>query len=408
MRSLVQPLLLAAALSALGTSSALAGAQVDRSVLANAKPMFHLPPGAPAGTHIATQGNNGTLGVDSIVNFSSYFYAEVPQDPLFFGFSWPYTMVGRSPFAGEIEDPTVIDAPVVPVTVQLLDASGNVVATQTANSLVQPALESPVFSRTSYSSSTSTTQFPDAVQRASFYNLTQANWHTLLHARTLPAVTISVPSGFYSYHLNADGSCCDFVLIDDATFSNLVFPATATDTTTALGYLENTGQIGTTSITTLLFNNVYLYSGSLCCVLGFHSYDLEPGSAGNGYREKRYVMNYSSWITPGLFRGGLADVTALSHEMAEIFADPFVGNQTPIWLAPNGVCQNNLEVGDVIENLPNGVYSVTLNGFTYHPQNVALLQWFADINPSNAVGGMYSYPNPVLTSQAQYVNLNCQ
>lgn len=118
-------------------------------------------------------------------------------------------------------------------------------------------------------------------------------------------------------------------------------------------------------------------------------------------------MNYSSWISPGLF-SGLADVTALSHEMAEIFFDPFIGNQTPIWLAPNGNCQNNLEVGDVIENLPNGVYSVALHGFTYHPQNVALLQWFAEDIPSNAINGMYSYPNPVLTSPAYLANLNCQ
>jgi hypothetical protein len=46
----------------------------------------------------------------------------------------------------------------------------------------------------------------------------------------------------------------------------------------------------------------------------------------------------------------------------------------PDLAGPNGNCQNNLEVGDVIENLPNGVYSVTLHGFTYHPQNVAILQ----------------------------------
>ena len=49
----------------------------------------------------------------------------------------------------------------------------------------------------------------------------------------------------------------------------------------------------TRDIATLLFNNVYLYDGdvSTCCVLGFHSYDLEPGDAHNGNREKRYVMN---------------------------------------------------------------------------------------------------------------------
>src|SRR2546430_4929488 len=33
--------------------------------------------------------------------------------------------------------------------------------------------------------------------------------------------------------------------------------------------------------------------------------------------EKRFVVNYSSWISPGLFGGGFSDVTALSHEIAE-------------------------------------------------------------------------------------------
>ncbi len=51
------------------------------------------------------------------------------------------------------------------------------------------------------------------------------------------------------------------------------------------------------------------------------------------------MVNYSSWISPGIFRGGLGDVTALSHEMSEIFNDPFVAadgihNVTPFWLSP--------------------------------------------------------------------------
>jgi hypothetical protein len=417
-RSIKLPLLLIAVLLCSIPFNAQTSYQVNRSVLANAKPMFHLSNSAAAGGHIATRGNNGTLGVDSVVNFQSYFYLEdLTQDPLFFGFSWPYTMVGSSPFSNEIEGPTVIGAPVVPVTVRLLDANGNVATTPSgsplivrADALMSPTLNSPVFSTTNYTSSSSATQLPDAELRASFYNLTSSAWHTLLRPRALQAQTMSIPSGFYYYALNPDGSCCDFVLLDYTTFSNLLFPSTPTDTTTPIGALENSGQIRTSQITTLLFNNVYLYIGTLanCCVLGYHSYDLEPGSAANGYQEKRYVMNYSSWISPGLFSGGLADVTALSHEMAEIFFDPFIGNQTPIWLAPNGNCQNNLEVGDVIENLPNGVYPVTLHGFTYHPQNVALLQWFAEDIPSNAINGMYSYPNPVLTSPAYLANLNCQ
>jgi hypothetical protein len=81
---------------------------------------------------------------------------------------------------------------------------------------------------------------------------------------------------------------------------------------------------------------------------------------------------------------------------------------TPWWLAPNGNCQNDMEVGDVIENLPDGVYSTTLNGFDYHPQNVALAQWFDTGTPSDAINGAFSYPDEsVLTSPASYQNVNC-
>jgi hypothetical protein len=70
-----------------------------------------------------------------------------------------------------------------------------------------------------------------------------------------------------------------------------------------------------------------------------------------------------------------------------------VHNLTPWWLAPNGNCQDDLETGDVIEGLPNAVFPIFLNGFTYHPQNEALLQWFEFMSPSDALGGAYSYPN---------------
>jgi hypothetical protein len=68
-------------------------------------------------------------------------------------------------------------------------------------------------------------------------------------------------------------------------------------------------------------------------------------------------------------------------------------NITPWWLSPNGNCQNNLEVGDVIEGLPRDVYPIKMNGTTYHPQNEALLQWFEFQFPSTAIDGAYSYPD---------------
>jgi hypothetical protein len=79
-----------------------------------------------------------------------------------------------------------------------------------------------------------------------------------------------------------------------------------------------------------------------------------------------------------------------------------IHGRAPWWLSPNGNCQDNMEAGDVIENLPDGVYRVTQNGFTYHPQNEALAQWFDMGQPSDALDGAFSHPNEsVLTSPAK-------
>jgi hypothetical protein len=40
-----------------------------------------------------------------------------------------------------------------------------------------------------------------------------------------------------------------------------------------------------------------------------------------------------------------------------------------------------------------------MNGFTYHPQNETLLQWFEFKSPSDALGGAYSYPNTAQLTQ---------
>jgi hypothetical protein len=383
---------------------------------------------ADGGGVLGKSARGSVLGVDSLENFSSYFY-----EPGFdsFGnlqFTWPYTMVGRSPFRGgedrpseEVEHTTRIGAPIVAVTLDLrnaddsprFDAVTGARLISRADQYVAPALKSPVFSNAVFDSSEPPTQFTDAVMRAEFFHTASEDWHTLLTPRVVTSRTMVLIKGSYRYSLNADGTCCRFVLIDFGAFVNALFPATATDTTTVIGAAENAGDIRTIDLSTFLFNNAFLYLGgnpANCCIIGFHTYDLEPGSAANGWREKRYVVNYSSWVSPGIFRSStFLDVVALSHELSETFNDPFVNNATPWWLAPNGLCQNNLETGDVIEGLPNAQFPMTLNGFTYHPQNEALLEWFAGETPSSAIHHAYSYPNTsVLTSAATSQNVACK
>jgi hypothetical protein len=366
-----------------------------------------------AGGVLGHKSTGGVLGIDSLTNWSSYFY--VPDNAGGFQFTWPYTMVGNSPFThgdGDNDDDddltTWIPSPIVPVTVQLLDTNGSVriiggqPAIISSTQLVNPVLRSPAFSPSTYTSSSSPTQFTDAVQRAEFFRSADRDWHTLLTPRVLPARTMSIPRGKYAFAPKSDGTCCRFVLVDADTFVNLLFPPTPTDTTTVMGAVENAHQISTADLSIFLFNNIYLFQGTPanCCIIGFHSYDVEPGSAANGFREKRYVMSYASWISPGVFSDPtFGDISALSHELSETFNDPFVNNITPWWLAPNGNCQNDLETGDVIEGLPNAQTPITTNGFTYHPQNEALVQWFADQSPSTAISHAFSYPDTtVLTS----------
>jgi hypothetical protein len=327
-------------------------------------------------------------------------------------------MVGNSPRKGGT---TRINAPIVPVVLELLDSDGTlrVVNGQKLRydptPFVNPVLKSPVFANSTYTSSNVPTQVTDAVQRAEFFNVMKQNWHTLLAPSVKRKRTMRVPHGTYLFALNGDGSCCAFVLIEANAFVNLLFPAVPSDTTTPIGAAENAGDITTKDLSTFLFPNTYLFVGdpSVCCILGFHSYDFKPGDASNGFAERRFVMNYSSWISPGLFGGGFEDITALSHEVAETYNDPWVAsdgvhNITPWWRS-DGQCQDVMEDGDVIEGLPNATFPITMNGMTYHPQNEALLQWFEFQSPSTAIANAYSYPDvTTLTALSPPQGVNCQ
>ena len=396
--------------------------QVPLNYVANAATHTSRAPFAADGGGVLGHRSNGSvLGVDSLPNWSSYFYLPGLDTNGFTQFSWPYTMVGQSPFdrdddgRGGYSLTTTIGAPIVPVNLDLRNADGTVRFVNgkrlfsDATRFVSKVLKSPVFVSTPFDSSEQPTQFADAIQRAEFFHAADDDWHTLLRPRVQTARTMKLLKGTYQFALNSDGTCCAFVIIDANTFVNALFPATPGDTTTPVGAAENAGDITTADLSTFLFPNAFLSDSSGCCTIGFHTYDLEPGSASNGWRERRYVLDYASWVSPGIFSDPtFGDITALSHEIVETYNDPFVNNTTPWWLAPNGLCQNNLETGDVIEGLPDAQYPVTVNGFTYHPQNEALLQWFANVTPSSAIHHAYSYPDiTVLTTGSTPKNPGC-
>jgi hypothetical protein len=363
-----------------------------------------------------------TPGIDTVLTYSGGFTSSAPS-PDYSGTptsQWYYQFAGREPAKGGT---TTFHAPVMPVVVNLLDTDGSVAWTEDPSGVVSPTLGSPIFTKTAFSSSDRSTQFGDAVMRANFYRSAPSNWHTMLSPTVIPTRTINIPSGSWEAVVDGSGHLAA-ALVEADTFANAVFPVTGDDTSTPIGAAEHAGQMSTKDITTLLFRNVFLYYGDpgACCTLGFHTYDYENGTPQNGNLPRAYVMNYSSWVDPGLFSpdAPFDDSGVLGHEMAETLNDPLVAtdpvpgasvtyDETPWWQAPFGLCQANLEVGDVTEGLSTGAgTTVTTPAGTYHVPNVALLPWFASGDAPQSYHNQYSYPQRTLTAPSVPQNAGCQ
>lgn len=344
--------------------------------------------------------------LNSVPNFQGSFNSR--------GKTWPFTMIGTPPSGGAS---TSVPAKIVAVSLRLQNADLVTFTTVSVTGFETPTLNSPNFQLASYSSGTGI-QFADAVQRAEFFHVMKSTWHTNLKPATIvQTLTLTVPR-FTTITLNgkktqvrtyftgksSDGHTVVFLL--DQFFDQQIFNIVVKEI--------NAGRFTTGAVNMALFPNTFLYSvnssGGMgaCCVLGFHTLftnNAQPTESG-------WVFAFASWISPGIFSGGFRDVTALSHEISEAFDDPFINNLVPAWQFPNepGTCQDDLEVGDPVELLSSAVFPVKIFGVTYHPQTEALLQWFEQKSPSNAISGAFSYPNTkALTSPATaFGPLTCQ
>jgi hypothetical protein len=363
-------------------------------------------PNAHSNPHFTNQGGT-ILGLTTATTFGGAFAGQAGPSK---GKVFRYTMLGNPPAEGGTTNvPTNIDE----VSWTLLNADGSVFKTVQFAPFETPMLGSPNFVDARYSSSSSPTQFADAVQRAEFYNSLSPGqpWHTRLVPSVVGHANITVPyrvsvqlsngtviqARSYFTGVAPDGST--FVLMLNLLF-NFFFDNEFVNQI-------NLGTFTEDAVNVVAAPNTFLYSLNTtnpnvpggCCVLGFHTYFFDGSVPQN-----RLLGIFASWISPGLFGNGFQDITGLSHEISELFNDPFVDNATPNWQFPgqpptSKVCQSNLETGDPIEVLANATTTVTLNGYTYHPQNEALLPWFG-MGSSNALGGAFSYPDTTVLPHA--------
>jgi len=314
---------------------------------------------------------------------------------------FPFIMMGNNPALGGT---TTIPTKITTVSLQLLNADGTLNTNLPYAPFEDLTLDSPNFEEANYTSGRQI-QFSDAIQRAEFFNTMGDDWHTVLRPRVVDRVTNQIPrfvnvqfqdgsvSPVRTYFVGTAPNGDKFVFLLDLFFDFI-------NTNTVINEI-NANNYTTNALNLAVYPNTFLFSiddtgqFSSCCTLGFHTFFADPTVT----PAPRWVFGFASWVSPGIFGGGTADVTPLSHEITEAFNDPFVDNLVPVWQFPGipGACQNNLETGDPVEVLPNSVVNVTIRErhevFTYHPQTEALLQWFEQLPTSDALGGAFSYPD---------------
>jgi len=301
------------------------------------------------------------------------------------GNAYPYTMVGTRPQTGGT---TEIPTQIIPISMffeEYADENGQPLVLDPAP-ILSRVQSSPNFHNANYQ--TGFTQFADAVQRAQFAATANPDWHTLLgKPQLLQSLRIDVPPGFAKvFHNRSTG--VTYAVVDSAFF---------------ISHLNTIIQLETNmrpdALTIALTSNVLLAPQSdlkRCCLLGFHtSFDVGE------LAQVKFVQTFiwASWMDAGILGSSVADVTAMSHEVSEWMNNPFGSNFVPAWQVPGGAgCQNNLETADPLAGMPNAGFPVPIDGFTYHPHNQVMLQWFERGTTSDAFEGAFSFPDQTLVT----------
>jgi hypothetical protein len=337
-----------------------------------AQPRFESGSKLSNAARVAVQQNR----VSSIPHFTGSFALD--------GVNYPYTMVGSNPLAGGT---TEIPTDIIPISMFFegyVDDNGNPLVLD-PKPILSRVQGSPNFRNATYQ--TGVTQFADAVQRAEFFRSSGQDWHTLLSGpQFLQPVRIDVPRNAARVYRNRTTGAT-YAVVDSGFFISQL---------NTIIQLEN---LRVDALAIALTSNVLLAPQSdikRCCVLGFHtSFDVGE------LAQVKFVQTFiwASWMDPGILGASVADVTPMSHEISEWMNNPFGSNTVPAWQPASGTgCQNNLETADPVALLPNAGFQVSIDGFTYHPHNQVLLQWFERNATSDAAEGAFSFPDTSLVS----------
>lgn len=334
---------------------------------------------------------NGTI--DTVPYFSGWFITG-GKNSLF-----TYSMVGQSPTAGGT---TGINNQIIPlITILTVGNTVYAVYDPTVNNDPQGSDIDLVALSPLYDATTTypgpppdTGEVVDTAHRAEFRTVRAANWHTVLNAPMSSSVWIQfLDFNKGEWALAACGTGCTFPVMNLSTIS-ANFKA-------ILNTMSPPPPNSTVPIIVTDFLAAFDPSTLTCCILGYHT-----SQTGIANPAGLLVWTWATFIPHSAtnpFGPFGEDVMVLSHELSELVDDPFVGNKVAPWVSIS--CSGKpssspiLETGDAIETMcPNDVIylnasgGLLLNGYHYHLQNVATLEWFTRV-PYNGI-----FPNKAIFS----------
>lgn len=302
-----------------------------------------------------------------------------------YGHSYKFTIVGRDLFAPRAKN-VAVPIQIIPISFEFPDgtvfdpaAPGPTCAGDGIP--LQLALESPLFQNYNYGDGPR--QFYEFVRRLEFWPFTgggrvNPGYSVRLNPVVFNTLRVVLPSGYKTIA----APCGRIGMIDyaslDVYLRTQIFPQFS-----RAGITPQTFPL-------FLFTNVVVDGGG--SILGYHS----AFSTAKGIQ----TFGVAEYDTNRAFHN-VSDVSVLSHEIAEWYEDPFLGNFTPPWghIGQVADCDSRLEVGDPLSG--GGIFEIQMpNGFLYHLQETAYFSWFFNQSQSYGANGYYS-SGGTLTSPAE-------
>jgi len=299
------------------------------------------------------------------------------------GTTYPFTMVGSDPAAGQA---THVPVEIIPLR---MDFAGSGCVLEKSG-MAADLEASPLFTPTALN--TGVTQWLDDYQRGSFWSTvstTSPGYHLLLDPSDVPAVTLHVPAaqgitGFSPTSNRTEGG------VSSDWFQHQL-----------QGLLNSLHVSPTTLAVFVTYNTFVTYQNPNDCLR-------PPGCATAGGYHSAAVSNtnphaintfaYAAYADKGTSSPYNWGTYGLSHEILEWAADPFahssriqgqaafLQNTAPAWTSPfffgGSICMPVLEVADPLADL-----ALIVSPYLF--ADGAFLSWFARQSPSTGIYGLY-------------------